>query len=131
MPKTKNSYSFRKSSESDALGNEPPILDKEIDEQMQKQNFSVQKYREKLRESNSCRYFADDSFFPPMMKGMAKHRSYTIEKKLEVVNYAKSHSTYASARHFGIDRKMIASWKKQEQELIARKYVFSFPKIFI
>jgi hypothetical protein len=105
------------------------MLDKEFgDEHLEKREDFPILNNEKLSES-SCIEDATNIFVHP--KEAIKHRSYTIEKKLEVVNYAKSHSTYASARHFGIDRKMIASWKKQEQELIARKYfIFTFSKIF-
>ena len=46
-----------------------------------------------------------------------KVRSYTIDFKLAVVDFAKNHNNCATARHFGIDKKQVRNWSRQEQEL--------------
>ncbi len=44
-------------------------------------------------------------------------RSFTAEKKLEIVDYAKSISNHAAAKKYKVDRNSIRDWKKQEKAL--------------
>ncbi|KAL3087207.1 hypothetical protein niasHS_009087 [Heterodera schachtii] len=46
-----------------------------------------------------------------------KHRAYSIQEKVEILDFAKKSSIHAASRHFGIDRKMVREWKKQEANL--------------
>jgi hypothetical protein len=62
------------------------------------------------------------SVFQQATKKLRKsYSNYTIEAKLNAVNFAKTHSTYATARQFNVHRKTIAGWIKQEKRLILRK----------
>lgn len=47
-----------------------------------------------------------------------KHRKYTLKFKQEVILYAKQNSVNAAANKFGIHRKSVQEWKKQEARLI-------------
>ncbi|KAL3118388.1 hypothetical protein niasHT_001024 [Heterodera trifolii] len=46
-----------------------------------------------------------------------KRRAYSIQEKVEILDFAKKSSIHAASRHFGIDRKMVREWKKQEANL--------------
>ncbi|KAL3085429.1 hypothetical protein niasHT_031381 [Heterodera trifolii] len=46
-----------------------------------------------------------------------KPRAYSIQEKVEILDFAKKSSIHAASRHFGIDRKMVREWKKQEANL--------------
>lgn len=46
-----------------------------------------------------------------------KRRSFTIDKKLEVVEYAKGTSRNAASRKYGIARHCVSQWMKTEKEL--------------
>lgn len=48
---------------------------------------------------------------------MPPRKSYTAAFKLEAVNYAKENGNRATARHFGIDEKMVRNWRKSEDQL--------------
>lgn len=60
---------------------------------------------------------------PVKMATGAKRLSYTIEYKLNVINFAKEHGNRAAARVFGEPptSKMIREWRKQEQQLMTVK----------
>ena len=60
---------------------------------------------------------SDSSEAPTFAK--KSRRSFTIEKKLEIVAYAKSNSINAAAKTYVIDRKNIRSWKNDEMKLRA------------
>lgn len=46
-----------------------------------------------------------------------KPKSYTIEKKLEVIEYASKKSIHAASELYKIDRKRIREWKEQKNDL--------------
>ncbi len=46
-----------------------------------------------------------------------KHRSYDVRFKLKAVEVAKKKSIAAAASEFGVDRKRIREWVKQESQL--------------
>ena len=48
-----------------------------------------------------------------------KHRSFTVEFKLSVVDWVeeRSSSVRAAATHFGLDRKVLRSWLRQKTQL--------------
>ena len=48
-------------------------------------------------------------------------RSFTIDKKLEVIKYAKANSIHNASREFGIDRKTIREWIKKEDDFLKMK----------
>jgi hypothetical protein len=43
--------------------------------------------------------------------------SFTVEKKLEIVTYAKSVSINVAAKKYNVTRSTIRRWKKEEDEL--------------
>ena len=45
--------------------------------------------------------------------------SYTIEKKLEIIQYAHNHSKRAASKKFRVDRSCIIDWSKNEKKLKA------------
>uniref|UniRef100_A0A915MSV7 HTH CENPB-type domain-containing protein n=1 Tax=Meloidogyne javanica TaxID=6303 RepID=A0A915MSV7_MELJA len=47
-----------------------------------------------------------------------KRKSYSIDKKLEIIGYAKTHSNTTASKHYNIDRTCIIRWRGQESELI-------------
>ncbi|KAL3106777.1 hypothetical protein niasHT_014297 [Heterodera trifolii] len=46
-----------------------------------------------------------------------KRRAYSIQEKVEILDFAKKSSIHAASRHFGIDRNTVRDWKKQEANL--------------
>jgi hypothetical protein len=50
-----------------------------------------------------------------------KKNCYSVDKKLEAVDYAKKHSIHATAGHFNVTRQRIRDWKSQEGALRKRK----------
>lgn len=44
-------------------------------------------------------------------------RSYTAEKKLEIIEYANSNSIHSASKHYKVDRASIRDWKQQEVQL--------------
>uniref|UniRef100_A0A914IAA3 Brinker DNA-binding domain-containing protein n=1 Tax=Globodera rostochiensis TaxID=31243 RepID=A0A914IAA3_GLORO len=48
-----------------------------------------------------------------------KRRIFTIDEKLEVLDFIKSHSIKEASRKFKIDRQNIREWQKQKQKLIS------------
>ncbi|KAL3086789.1 hypothetical protein niasHT_035572 [Heterodera trifolii] len=46
-----------------------------------------------------------------------KRRAYSIQEKVEILDFAKKSSIHAASRHFGIDRNTVRDWKKQEAKL--------------
>lgn len=48
-----------------------------------------------------------------------KHRSFTVEFKVGVVEWVEHHSSSvrAAAIHFGLDRKVVRAWLRQKQSL--------------
>ena len=44
-------------------------------------------------------------------------RSFDLEFKLKVLEYAREHTGEAAARKFNVDGKRIREWKKQKDEL--------------
>uniref|UniRef100_A0A915CTB0 Brinker DNA-binding domain-containing protein n=1 Tax=Ditylenchus dipsaci TaxID=166011 RepID=A0A915CTB0_9BILA len=54
-----------------------------------------------------------------------KLKFYTIEKKLEVVAYAKKAKSINSAsKRYNVDRKCVRKWMEQEEQLSKFKLVF-------
>ena len=47
-------------------------------------------------------------------------RSFTIEKKLEVVAYAKFESIHSASKKYKVDRKNIRDWKDDEKKCLKR-----------
>ena len=49
----------------------------------------------------------------------SKHRSFTVEFKIGVVEWVEHHSSSvrAASVHFGLDRKVIRSWIRKKQVL--------------
>ena len=45
-----------------------------------------------------------------------KSRSFNLEFKLDVINYAKSHSNGAAAKRFNVDEHRIRAWKQKHKE---------------
>ena len=45
--------------------------------------------------------------------------SYTIEKKLEIIQYAQDHSKLAASMKFRVDRRCVSDWTKNEEKLKA------------
>ena len=43
-------------------------------------------------------------------------RSFTLEFKLDAINYAKTHSNRAAAKRFNIDERRIREWKQKHKE---------------
>ncbi|KAL3068865.1 hypothetical protein niasHS_015656 [Heterodera schachtii] len=50
-----------------------------------------------------------------------KRRAYSIQEKVEILDFAKKSSIHAASRHFGIDRNTVRDWKKQEANLRIRR----------
>uniref|UniRef100_A0A914H4G4 Brinker DNA-binding domain-containing protein n=1 Tax=Globodera rostochiensis TaxID=31243 RepID=A0A914H4G4_GLORO len=48
-----------------------------------------------------------------------KRRIFTIDEKLEVVDFIKSHSINEASRKFKIDRQNIREWQKRKQKLLS------------
>uniref|UniRef100_A0A915ME94 HTH CENPB-type domain-containing protein n=1 Tax=Meloidogyne javanica TaxID=6303 RepID=A0A915ME94_MELJA len=46
-----------------------------------------------------------------------KRKSYSLSKKLEVIEYAKKNSKLVAAKRYGIDRKCIIDWVRKEEKL--------------
>ncbi len=46
-----------------------------------------------------------------------QRKSWTREKKLEVVNYAQQYSVYRASNKYGVDRKSIREWKIKVEEI--------------
>ena len=53
-----------------------------------------------------------------------KRKAYTIEKKLEAVDYANKYSKYSAAKKFSVTPKMIRDWVGQEAVLRDSQYDF-------
>ena len=53
------------------------------------------------------------------MVGNGKRRSYTLEYKLSVIEYAKQHSVRSTSVHYGIDRRQVTLWKSDEKKYTA------------
>jgi len=60
---------------------------------------------------------------PPKAKKM--RRSFTVEKKLEIVKYAEDNkSKKGAATKFGVDPASVRDWTKQKKKLQAVIHVF-------
>ncbi|KAL3070781.1 hypothetical protein niasHS_016647 [Heterodera schachtii] len=46
-----------------------------------------------------------------------KRRAYSIQEKVEIIDFTKKSSIHAASRHFGVDRNTVRDWKKQEANL--------------
>ncbi|KAL7070553.1 hypothetical protein ACQ4LE_010691 [Meloidogyne hapla] len=46
-----------------------------------------------------------------------KRRAYTINEKIEILDFSKKTSIHAASKHFKIDRNTVRDWKKQESDL--------------
>ena len=46
-----------------------------------------------------------------------KLRSFTLEFKLDAINYAKTHSNWAPAKRFNVDESRSREWKQKEEKL--------------
>ena len=53
------------------------------------------------------------------MSARGKYSSYTTKFKLEEVKYAVNNSKLAASKKFGIHRKLVQTWCKQENALLA------------
>lgn len=60
---------------------------------------------------------SDDDFDAPPTK--RKHRSYSTEKKVEIMKYARNTSIHKAADFYKIDRKRIREWKLNEAQIQA------------
>uniref|UniRef100_A0A914MXF0 Brinker DNA-binding domain-containing protein n=3 Tax=Meloidogyne TaxID=189290 RepID=A0A914MXF0_MELIC len=49
-------------------------------------------------------------------------KAYSIEKKIEVIEFAKKNSNHAAARRFGVSRSSVIDWRAQEGKL--REFVY-------
>jgi hypothetical protein len=54
---------------------------------------------------------------PPVLSGSNKRRSYTAEKKLEILNFAKKYTVHRASEEYGVDRSCIRSWRTNESLL--------------
>jgi hypothetical protein len=50
-----------------------------------------------------------------------KRKSCTIEKKLEIIGYAKKNSIHAASQFYNVDRASVRNWKKDEEKLAELK----------
>lgn len=65
---------------------------------------------------------SDKSALSDAISGKGRTRKlYPMKLKLEVVEYAKTHSKQATARHFKIHRRMVQRWCSEEDELLMYK----------
>ena len=48
-------------------------------------------------------------------------RSFTVELKLQVVDFAKKNSNSAASKHFKVDRSNIIRWRRAETRLLEMK----------
>ena len=46
-----------------------------------------------------------------------KRYAYSIERKIEILDFAKQTSIIAASKHFKVDRNSVRDWRKQEQDL--------------
>ena len=53
------------------------------------------------------------------MSSRGKYRSYTVRSKLKVVEYACNHSKKAASQKYGVHKKLVQTWCRQESELSA------------
>ena len=62
---------------------------------------------------------ASDEMEIPSPPQKNKHRSFTLEFKVGVVEWVELHSSSlrGAASHFGLDRKMLRSWIKNKERL--------------
>ena len=51
------------------------------------------------------------------MPSQKRLRSFDLEFKLKVAQYAKEHSIAAAALEFGVDRKCVRRWKQSENAI--------------
>jgi len=52
---------------------------------------------------------------------MKFRQQYTVEKKLKVIDYHKTHTNKQTALHFGINKSQVSKWRKNEVKLRAAK----------
>uniref|UniRef100_A0A915D704 HTH psq-type domain-containing protein n=1 Tax=Ditylenchus dipsaci TaxID=166011 RepID=A0A915D704_9BILA len=50
-------------------------------------------------------------------KSSRKRKAYSIEKKLEAVDYANKYSKSSASKKFGVGRTQIINWVNQEEKL--------------
>nr|CAD2190978.1 unnamed protein product [Meloidogyne enterolobii] len=50
-------------------------------------------------------------------------KAYSIEKKIEVIEFAKKNSNHAAARRFGVSRSSVIDWRAQEGKLRESKRI--------
>jgi hypothetical protein len=66
----------------------------------------------------------DENLSDDIEEGPVKKKEkncYSVDKKLEAVEYAKKHSVKATARYFDVARSRIQEWKSQEAALRKQK----------
>jgi FKBP-type peptidyl-prolyl cis-trans isomerase len=61
----------------------------------------------------------DDELKTPAPSQPKKHRSFTVEFKVGVIEWVEFHSSSVrgAAIHFGLDRKVVRTWLSQKQAL--------------
>ena len=52
---------------------------------------------------------------------MKFRQQYTVEKKLKVIDYHKTHTNKQTALHFGIHKSLVSKWRKAEVKLRAAR----------
>ena len=58
------------------------------------------------------------------VKTPQKHKGYSMEFKLKVVKHAKDISKHSASLNFGVDRKRVKEWVKQEGKFHQIKQVY-------
>ena len=52
-----------------------------------------------------------------LLYSRGQYRSYTVKFKLEVVKYASNNSKAEASRKYGVHRKLVQTWCRQESDL--------------
>ena len=72
-----------------------------------------------LQEKTRCEIVGEASDSKPRKR---KSKKFTIDKKLEIVKYAKdNNSNRAASKLYGADRTSIRNWRRDEAKLIELK----------
>ena len=77
-------------------------------EQEEVEFYSIAESQEESQESKSSR----------------KRKAYSIEKKLNAVDYARKYSKHSAAKKFNVGRSLLQAWVKQENDLREQQQAF-------
>ena len=69
------------------------------------------------REESGIESNVEDQELSQEFKSSRKRKAYSIEKKLEAVDYANNYSKLSAARRFTVSRCMVQQWVKNADEL--------------